>query len=478
MKEDFIAYDNLRVSPYNVKYVKEIHIENDLNNHATLKLNAIVDESLKDSYVDSTDEETIISVYCEKENGSYVLFNGVVTKVKTNVDNYVYSLSIEAKSYTYLMDINKVKRDFQDTSMTTHALIDEVMKSYPTAVYDINIPNEPINQYILQYNETDYEFLKRIVSKYHMGVIAAMELNNIHVYFGTPEIAVNPKLEINNYTISKAVEEYNDIKNNDFEGVPETDFITYKIKTDEIFNLGENFNIKGQKFYVRKVDFNMIDGSFKNTYELRPKGGLIQKRLYNMNVIGVSVKGSIAEVKRDRVKVTLDEVINVSGAAYWFPYATVAASPDGGGWYCMPEVGEKIRMNCPTKDESKAYVINAIESYEGKTGAGASEDRMSNPDNKSLQAVGQEVKFTPSGVNITCSGGQASMNLNKDGTIDIVGQKNINIACANNLMMRAERSLSISAEKSVDILCESGSNLVLSEGDEVLFTANKNRNNG
>lgn len=473
MKEDFIAYDNLRVTQYDIKHITEVKIENDVNKHAKLILTGIVDDSVAASCVEDTDDETVITVYYEKDDDTFVLFNGLVTNIKTTADNYVYSICIEAHSLTYVMDINKVKRDFQNTSMTTHELIDHVMKPYKGAVYDINIPNEPIGQYILQYNETDYEFLKRIVSKYHMGVISAMELEHIHVYFGTPEVPVNPSLEINNYTISKAVEEFNDIKANDFEGAAETDFITYKIRTDEIFNVGENFNIEGQKYYVKKVSFDMKEASFNNVYELRPKGGLIQKRLYDMNLIGISIAGSIAEVQRDRVKINLDGIDSVSGASYWFPYSTVAASPDGGGWYCMPEVGERIRMNCPTKDEGEAYVVNAIEGSDGN-----GNERMSNPDNKSLQASGQEVNFTPNGVNLSCCGGQASMNLNKDGTIDISGQNNITISCGSSLNLRSEKEINISAQGGIKINCDSGSNLELTEGDEVMVKGTKDRNNG
>ncbi len=479
MKEDFIAYDNLKISTYDCKYIQDMKIENDINNHAILKLTCILDDEMKDSYIQNTDKETPIEVFYEKEESHFSLFNGIVTKIKIDVVNYVYTLLIEAKSFDYKMDIHKKKRDFQNVNMTTHELIDEVMKAYPSAKYDINIPSEPIGQFMLQYNETDYEFLKRLVSKYNQTLISAIELQNIHLFLGTPEIVVVPKTQILNYTISKAVDEYNDVINNDISDALETDFISYKIRTQEILNTGENFNFKNRQFYVKKATYLIDEGKLENVYELRPKGGLRSKRLYNMNAIGISISGSILEVSRDKVKVQL-EISNANkSTAYWFPYATVAASPDGGGWYCMPEVGEKIRLNCPTKDESRAFVVNSIGSHEAKSGVEAKSDRMSNPDIKSLKTdAGQEVKFTPSGIVIECSGGQASMNLNKGGTIDVVGQKNINIACAQKLSLRAENEMTISAQKSVDILCESGSNVILSEGDEILVTGTRVQNNG
>jgi len=480
MKEDFISYDNLRISTYDCKYIQNMKIENEINNHSVLKLTCVLDEEMKDSYIQSTNEETPIEVFYEKEEAHFSLFNGVITEVKVKVINYVYILSIEAKSLDYKMDIYKKKRDFQNTNMTTHELIDEVMKTYTEAQYNINIPNEPIGQFILQYNETDYEFLKRVVSTYNQTIICGVEAKNISVFFGTPEIAVVPKTQIINYTISKAVNEYNDVVNNDSADALETDFITYKIRTQEVLNTGENFNFKNKQFYIKKATYLMDEGKLENIYELRSKSGLRLKRLYNMNVIGISINGSILAVQRDKVKVQLEISSNIDvSTAYWFPYATVAASPDGGGWYCMPEVGEKIRLNCPTKDESRAFVVNAIGSNEGKSGAEAKNDRMSNPDIKSLKTdAGQEVKFTPSGVVIECSGGQASMKLNNDGTVDVVGQKNINIACAQKLSLRAGNEMAISAQKTVDILCEAGSSLILSEGDEILVSGTRIQNNG
>jgi hypothetical protein len=236
MKEDFISYDNLRISTYDVKYIKDMLIENDINNHGILRLTCVLDDEIKDGYIQDTDEETPIEVFYEKEESHFSLFNGIVTNIKIDVVNYVYTLFIEAKSCDYKMDIYKKKRDFQNIKMTTHELISEVMKSYTGAQYYINIPNEPIGEFILQYDETDYEFLKRIVSRYHESLISAIEFKDIHLFLGTPEIQIEPKTKIINYTISKAIDEYNDVKSNDVENVLETDFVTYKIRTQEILN--------------------------------------------------------------------------------------------------------------------------------------------------------------------------------------------------------------------------------------------------
>ncbi len=480
MKEDFIAYDNLRIAPYELQYIQNMTIENKINDHGILKLTGVIDDQYKDQYVQSTDEDTVIEIFYEKDGLKSGVFYGVVTNIKVTIVNSVYTLFLEAKTIDYQLDLEKKKRDFQDVNMITHELIDEVMKNYGNANYQINIPNEAIGKFVLQYNETDYEFLKRIASKYNEPLISAMDMKNMHIYIGVPDIKVENKENIIDYSISKEINEYNKVKNNDKENVSETAFITYKIRTQQIFNVGENFNFASHRFYVKKAIYKIEGGLLINNYELRTKEGIRTNTLYNMNVIGISVNGSILDVQRDKVKVKLNINTNIdTSKAYWFPYATVASSPDGGGWDCMPKAGEEIRLNCPTKDESEAFVVNAISGASGKSGAEAKNDRMSNPDIKSLQTdSGQEVKFTSSGVVIECGGGAASMNLNKDGTIQVTGQENINIACAKKLSLRAENEMTIGAQKSIDLLCDSGSSLIMSEGDEILISGTRTLNNG
>ena len=44
----------------------------------------------------------------------------------------------------------------------------------------------------------------------------------------------------------------------------------------------------------------------------------------------------------------------------WFSFSTVYSSPDGSGWYCMPEPGDEIRLYFPTEQEKHGYVISAV----------------------------------------------------------------------------------------------------------------------
>ncbi|MBU5488009.1 hypothetical protein KQI77_07495 [Clostridium sp. MSJ-8] len=481
MKKDTIIYENLRLSVLGIKHIEEIQIENIVNKHSIMKVKAILDDKVKDMYFHFTQEQTSIMAYYEKgEKDAEVIFSGVITKAKVKSFDNIYTLELEAKSNSYYMDIYKVKKTFQDVGMTSHELIREVMNKYSFLNYKINIPNEPIGEFILQYEETDYEFLKRFLSRYNEMMYILPSGDKYCIYFGVPDSKVNMTEEINNYSVTKKINEYNYAVKNDNSKVSMIDYITYKIKLRTWLDLGESFNFKGNRFYIAEAIHKLEDGVIVNEYYIRAKDGLRHNRIYNDKVIGISLFGTIAEVKRDRVKVNLEiEEVQDKSKLYWFPYASVAASPDGGGWYCMPEVGERVRLNIPSKDEKKAFVINSIDSHQASDGNSMQADRMSTPENKSLQTdAGQEVKFTPSGVSIASTDGASNMNLNNDGTVTIIGKTEVKISCANTLAIRAEKEVNIKAKDTIDINCESGSKLAINKSDNIVARGERILNNG
>ena len=125
--------------------------------------------------------------------------------------------------------------------------------------------------------------------------------------------------------------------------------------------------------------------------------------------------GQIAAAKRDRVQVDM-EIDNggKEGEHYWFPYSTVASSPDGSGWYCMPENGESVRVYFPVADEKEAYVVTNIKAHEPKEGN--QDDPMGNPNVRNIEtAQGNQVQFTEEGVVIAAGRKQGSILLKRVG---------------------------------------------------------------
>ena len=121
------------------------------------------------------------------------------------------------------------------------------------------------------------------------------------------------------------------------------------------------------RLFIEQAWHTLNDGVLHNLYLLKLKEGFRSLKAYNTMLVGSSVSGKVVEVSRDRVMVDLD-IDGPGRAAYWFPYSTMSASPDGSGWYCMPEKGDGVRVYFPTKEEGEAYAVSAISGHKPAAG--------------------------------------------------------------------------------------------------------------
>lgn len=471
-----INYEKIRVNGYNLEAIKSLKIETNINEHAVLKLTGILKNESKDNDINLTTNNKIIEVYYV-ENKSITLFYGVVTNIEISVELDVYMINIEAKSMSYLMDIKSKSKSFQDISMTTHNLIKSIMKEYSNSNYILNIPNEQVKELLIQYEETDWEFLMRIASKYNQGLFPTMDGKVIQFIMAVPEQPKELKSENINYKIYKDLDDYNYMLQNYLQDASEVDYLTYEIENHEILKLGENIQFQGQAFYVYEGIYEIKSGMLTNNYKLRVKNGLRQERIFNTRIIGSSIDGKIIQVQSDLVKIHLEiDEAQDQGTAYWFKFSTMSASSDGSGWYCMPEIGDSVRVYFPTKDEDQAFAVSAVSNYQ--QGAGEAEDRMGNPDDKYLRTANdKQVKLTPNGIFICCDSGQAEMNLTNDGTLSITSQNNINVNAEENIKIQAQKSFLVSAKQGINFACDKGGGLVFDSAGQIQEKGTQVNNN-
>ena len=461
-----LSYENLRIDGYGIKRIEKCQIQAHIGNHASLKMTALLDENYKDEIIHTTKEYQDIQVYTIEKEEKLILFHGIITAISVEVQGNNYKLELQANSYTYLMDITKHSRSFQNINMTFHQLINQIMKSYTNAKYILKIPDYPIGELIVQYEETDWAFIKRIASLLMENIFPAMEFKGIYFVVGiqdTPIKGIKPLEK----TIKKNLDDYYHMKAKNIQEISEADFITYIIETDTIERLGHYIKQQGQNFYVKKLNYVMEKGLLKNTYEYATKTGLKRLSEYPMHLIGTALPGKILSVKGDKVNIHLeiDEYQNTN-EAYWFSYSTLSASGDGSGWYCMPEEGDRVMVCFPTKYTKDAFAISSVSLYDTST----TEDRMANPDVKYLRTVhDKEVKLAPDGIRIACNGSTAVLNIGKSGGVALHGQKSINVTAEENLIVTAKKELIMTALEEIQLACDKGGQLTLDTTGNILI---------
>lgn len=472
MEEYAITYENLILSTYVTEHILSLEMVKSVNEHTVIRLSAIIPEEYAEEYIYLTTPMTPVTLGYRNSGGdTEVLFRGTVTDIQVIRQGDVYCMQLCAKSNTYVMDIVKRYRTFQNTSMTVHQLIREIMSTYTNSDCIIRIPDKPIEKLIVQYRETDWEFLDRLVANYGAALIPDVVTDKIAFYVGVADQDKKYDADPYHYTVTKQMDQYMQVKENQWPDLSEIDFTEFQIQDYRIFQVGDGINLAGKALVVKTAIHILGDGILKNTYFLKRKEGLKGLAIYNSEIVGASITGQVVNVARDKIKVDL--VIDQPGrAAYWFPYSTMSASPDGSGWYCMPEKGDQVRVYFPTHQESDAYAVSAVSGHQ--PAAGDSKDPMGNPNVKYLQTQNDQImQFVEDGIIINAGSGQATIYLKNAGDLLVYGSQSVNVTAKENVAIMTQGDMLLAAKTSVTVKNSKGASLLLDEEGNIQLKGKK-----
>ncbi|MEC0235054.1 phage baseplate assembly protein V [Paenibacillus kribbensis] len=467
MKVLSTTYSNVQITPYQLVNLHELIIEKQLNHHTRLKFTAIVPEELKDTYVEMTEADSLIEVSQITEEGERLLiFSGTVLDIEVKFVRGVYYLEVEAISHTYKLDICKKSRSFQDKHMKMAGLLEVIANDYPGIdIIDSATAGASLNQLTIQYRETDWEFLKRIASRYHTSLMPASTFSTPKFYFGVEEVNAPVNLENYHYTISKRMSSFRYFSENGTATIQENHFIDYVIETNHVLELGNQVIFHGKTLFVYKALTEMSKGILKCIYTLTSHEGLRHKEIFNEQMIGLSLQGKVIALQRDRVKVHLEiDLVQAKDKAHWFPYATGYTAEGHSGWYVMPEIGDTVRVYFPAHQEQEGFASSSARQDRTKDGY----NKIDSPDTKIFRTPhGKEIRMTPDEIVITGKDGAIFIQLNQGSGIQIVSDKDISFSAGGNIRMSAGKKIKISAGEEVALSSQS-SNIVLGGDTSVI----------
>ena len=446
-----IDVGKLKISPFEFESIIEMRISKRLNEHDTLYAFGVIREENQFAPVSDVTEGT--NIICE--NDGVIYFDGVLQSVKVKCRESVYYLEVYAISNTVLLDTVKYKRSFQDNSQTYESIVESVIKSSGASV-TYNASKLTVDNIILQYDETDWEFMKRLAS-HTQDVLIPITSNKPSFHFGATDKGA-AMLETNNIDISK---EFIRVLSEDGSQEIKT-LLLCCVEMDEfICEMGEKFNVNGSDCFVREISLAYINSALTVTYTLSDKAAISTDKYYNPAIIGLLLNGTVLKVANDNVKLHLaiDEEQD-EGTAHLFKYATGYSTEGGTGWYVMPEEGDTVQLLFPNEDEKYAYVASSVrqkdvekqENVGGGTG---------DPAIKFLRtSTGKEIKLDGEEVLITAEDGTTFMQINMGtgvvidtphpvlinsatATINIESLDDMTIQTTKNLLIKADESIRI-----------------------------------
>lgn len=424
---------NIRTEPVTFLAVLELQKEEEINEHGRMTITGYIEDEAEAEYMEMLSREVWEKVEAVGKDGETdTLFWGVVTDFSIELLNNQKKMTLEITTGSSLMDEKEHLRSYQDKGIAYHQIFQDITGEYAGGGVIFNSSLEDAaGELILQYYETDWKFLQRLASRKNKFLAAESRIKGTKFFYDLPK-GKEFKLDEGKYTLKKNVNEYRKKKNNGLTGISEEHFLTYVLPCRENHKIGDYILLQGRKNFVYKIKSSYTGGEMLHYCYLRQEGGLKGLEVLQEKAIGCSLDAIVKKVKEDKVQVgILEDENKQQEITVWYPYATVYSTPDGTGWYCMPEPGDMVRLTVPGKKEKEAFVVSSVHMPADST------DRK-DPDFKVMKTKYQkEVRFTPDSIVIT----------NNQGTkIELTDAEGIHIVSTHSVMLEAAEDIIISSD--------------------------------
>lgn len=438
---------NLSCEPYHFSTILSCDIHKTVNQHFELSVSGYTTDSTEDIMKIADKSEQII-IYAEEEVERKSIFRGKICNIKIRTEGGLKILTICAQSNTCRLDESRHIRTFQNLNNTYRDIVKAIInKTEKTSVIYYAGESEQIEGLMVQYKETDWEFLKRLAAGLNTVLVPDCTNDSICFYFGIPEKKVKMSVESEDIEMSVHCVRSEAGKN----------IIEYQVQSREIWDLCTPVVIMGTEMLVCDIRGVLAGGEILWYYKLRRHKDFRPVERYNKEIIGASLFGRVTDIKKDLVKLKLDCEDDYSGGiGIWFQFATVYTSSDGNGWYFMPDRGERVRLCFPDEKESNAYVASAtyLEDAPGK---------KNNPDIKFIRtSQGKEIRLAPDYILITNHKGM-SIRLDDEKGIEIKSSENIRLNSSDGMTLSGGGNLKIESGAGI-MMSQNNNSIIIREG--------------
>lgn len=473
-----ITHLNIAISGFPFQKITKLSILHKVNEHATAIIEGELEPATAQDCVQRTDETTVVTITTTAQEQPSILFCGCVKSLNLTNETEYSQVQLVLSSASCRLDIEKKNKTYQNTAKTYGQIITGNIQDI--ADLHMMVSDKAIGALIMQYNETDWEFAKRMASQLSAPIVTNITSERPQIYIGLPPASQTKKIEATSYSSGSDTNAYQQMSA--AASVMQQDFGEERVKSYAYVYLGDMVLLNGKQKLIKGVTAELSDGIVELVYSLLQTGGsastsgggtsastgnlsgIAVPSTPNVQSAGKMMKGVVKAVSGDKVQVHLTDVDKGgydAGGSWWFPYSTAYSSSDGSGWYCMPEEGDEVRVFFPSGNEADAFAASSV-----------CASPPANPKHKSWKAPGgKQILLTDEGLYIIGKEGKIYINLTDKDGIEIHSDKAINIYSDKAVSINAGTEVKIIAENEITIGTE-GAYLDITKDTATLAASN------
>ena len=368
--------------------IREFVLNENINEHQKLEVQLEMDDEQRKSLEKIIEKENVeieIELSGMNQNVKKKIFCGMVDYFEIlDYGSYGCRILIRAFSKSIIFDRKNEKkyRVFQDVNLMFSDIINEINKDYTEKKLEIkysDIAKKQIGTLVVQFDETDWEFLVRLASQLKTGLFV---VEQGIILFGMVEMG-EIKKENRYFSDYSLVRDYKNLY--------------YKVQSNKVINLGntisisenigknknnsENSDENKRSFSVLKTKIFLKNFVLKSEFLASNMGTYHVFKKYNKKIRGCRIEANVERVFEDggiaKMEVKFSEGLKrivqerndseSNDRAYddyglkRFPlsYQTFYSQTNT-GFFCTPEVNDTVEVYFPNKDERFAKVSWAI----------------------------------------------------------------------------------------------------------------------
>lgn len=442
-----IHLQTVKIEGVDYLQISQIEIHHAVNDYARATVRLVVDEKKAQKFLEQSDTDQI-KISAKDNKKDVVLFVGVITNLSLEVSLGRNKLTLELCDSSYLLDLKRVHCSFQKLD----AKYEEILKSEVADAkgkIQLKVTDKAIEKLILQLNETPWQFIKRMASRFSASVFTDLTAPAPLVTIGLPD--AKDSVELVGGKISFAFDDSQfdflsanpDLLAKNVKPIAE-DFYSVTVSGNfPYLSLGDAVKRDKKDYRVKKFSAQFVDGFLFTNYTLVGKTALFVPITSQKNIRGRIFRAQVKKVDKDKIQAHLIDIDKKydDASTTWFPFATPYSSADGSGWYVMPEVDDYARIIFPSEDTGDAFASSSINSAP-----------LKEPHNKSLKAPGgRELLLTDEGVEIIAEHQKTFIKLDKSKGISVVSAKDIVLHADGNISFDANGKIQMVAQKEIAV---------------------------
>ncbi|WP_371367072.1 hypothetical protein SRRS_11820 [Sporomusa rhizae] len=440
-----ITYDKLKIeSPWEIQSIYDLTITKTLNQHAKLEITALLTEEGGKKAGQQETPDDIVKLYTEETSDGKTekkyLFKGRLNQVGIHQDGGLYVLSATFLSHSSVLDSQEKSRSFQDTSLTYNDIVSKIMADYSGKSIELTADKTQINGPLIQYQETDWQFIKRIASYQEAVIVPDVTLDEIVFSFGYPAGGVKTLPENINYKSGKDIAAYN----RDWTYNPDliaNEYTYFEVESYQELTIGDKVTFQGYELYVSAVTIRLKNSILTFHAKLVRQMTIRQNPIYNEKIQGVSLEGKVLALQNQEIKLHLQiDQEQDEGTAYWYPFVP----PTTDMMYLMPQLNTNASLYIPGLKEQNAIIKGNLRSNGGTC------ERTGDPNTRYLGTeYGQELKIAPGGVYITAGLSNLVANFDDNEGVKLSSHKEMKLEAEQEIIIKSQNTVSLNGASQV-----------------------------